>query len=90
LNVPIEEPEETVTDAGTVAAEVRADVNVIVAPPAGATAVSVMVHTELAGAAKETGTHVNPLSPGSIVTVPPVVEVPNPAPDGSAAELFVT
>jgi hypothetical protein len=57
-----------------------------VAPPAGAAAVSVTVQDEVAGAAKETGIQVNPLSPGSIVTVPPVPEVPSIAPVELAAE----
>jgi len=90
LNVPIWEPCGSVTDVGTVAAEVDVDPKVIVAPPADAAAVSTMKHEELAGAAKETGTHVNLLSPGSMVTVPPTVEVPSGAPDELAAELLVS
>ena len=88
LNVPVCEPCGTLIDAGTVAADVEADDKFIVAPPAGAAAVSVMVQDELASAAKETGVQVNPLSPDSMVTVPPAVEVPSVAPDELAAELL--
>ena len=64
-------------------------VKATVAPPAGAAAVNVTVHEELTGAAKAAGLHVNPLSPGSIVTVPPVLDVPRAAPVELAAEVIV-
>ena len=80
----------TVTDAGKVTAEAGLAVRATVAPPAGAAAVSVIVQEELAGAAKTAGLHVNALSPGSIVTVPPVMDVPRVAPVGPAAEAPVS
>jgi hypothetical protein len=89
-NVPAWAPWGIVTDAGSVTAEAGLAVKAAAVPPAGAGAVSVIVQEEAAGAAKATGVQVNPLSPGWMVTVPPVAEVPSVEPDESAAELFAS
>lgn len=87
LKVVVREPWGTVTGDDIVTAEAGLAVTVTAAPPAGAAPVNVTVQEVLAGAANETGEHAKPFSPGWIVTVPLVVDVINPAPFASAAEL---
>jgi len=81
----LREPGATVTGVDSVTAEAGFAVTVMAAPPAGAAAVNVAVQEEVAGDAIETGLHVNPLSPGWIVTEAPVVEVASTAPVAAAA-----
>jgi hypothetical protein len=70
---------------GSVTAEGGFADTVIGAPPAGAAAVRVIVQEDAVGAAKDIGVHVNPLSPGWMVTAPPVVVVTRVVPVASAA-----
>jgi hypothetical protein len=90
LKFPLSEPCGIVTVGGTVTAVAGLADTPITAPPAGAAAVSVRVHTETAGDAMDTGVQVNPLSPGWTVTVPPVLVAANTVPVAVAATLPVS
>lgn len=90
LNEAVREPCGTVIDAGNVTAEEGLADRVTFAPPARAAAVNVTVQAELAPAANVTGLHMNPLSPGSMVTVPAEVDVPMVPPEAFAAEMLAS
>jgi hypothetical protein len=88
--VPVWEPAATTTDDGRFTAlDGLADKDTA-APPDGAGADKVTVHDDVCGADSVTGLQVNALSPGEIVTVPAVFDVPRLLPVELAAELLAS
>jgi hypothetical protein len=89
LNVVEVAPAGTGTVAGTLAAA-EAELSAMVAPDAGAAALSPRVQVEIAGGVTETGVQEKALSTGGcwIVTAPPLPVEDNAAPDGSDAATF--
>jgi len=66
VNVAVVEPAATVTDAGTVAAEVLLDVSATVVPPVGAMLLKVTVPVELSPPVTEVGLRETPVKVGAV------------------------